>query len=104
MGVSFRPLTDAIGAEALGVDLAAPIDGATFDRINQVWLERTILLFRGQRMTPEQQIAFTRRLGTLEVRTLPQYTLADHPEIFVVSNVMEDGRPNRSAEERAALA
>jgi alpha-ketoglutarate-dependent taurine dioxygenase len=93
MGVSFRPLTDAIGAEIQGVDLAAPIDGETFDRIHGVWLERTILLFRRQQMSPDQQIAFTRRLGTLEMHTLPQYTLADHPEIFVVSNVMEEGRP-----------
>ena len=65
----------------------------TFERVHQTWLERTILLFREQKMSVEEHIAFTRRLGDLEIHTLPQYTLPYHPEIFVVSNVTKDGRP-----------
>ncbi len=93
MSLHFRPLNEVIGAEVLGVDLSQPMSDETFERVHQTWLERTILLFRGQKTSVEEHIAFTRRLGDLEIHTLPQYTLPSHPEIFVVSNVTKDGCP-----------
>ena len=93
MSLHFRPLNEVIGAEVLGVDLSQPMSDETFERVHQTWLERTILLFREQKMSVEEHIAFTRRLGDLEIHTLPKYNLPYHPEIFVVSNVTKDGRP-----------
>ena len=93
MSVEFRPLNETIGAEVLGVDLSRPMSDETFERIHQTWLDRTILLFRGQTMSVEEHIAFSRRFGVLEIHTLPQYTLPEHSETFVVSNVTKDGRP-----------
>jgi len=93
MSIDVRPLAPKIGADVLGVDLAAPISDDDFERLYQAWLEHTILLFRGQRMTPAQQVAFTRRFGELEHHTLPEYTLPEQPEVFVLSNVVEEGRP-----------
>src|SRR4051812_44552239 len=92
-GIGFRRLCDAIGAEIVGVDLNRPIDDRVFRQIHQAWLDNNILLFRGQtELTPEAQIAFSRRFGELEIHTLPQYTLPEHPEIFVVSNVLVGGK------------
>lgn len=91
--LDFRPLHDTIGAEVIGVDLSEPLDDDIFRRVYEEWLKRSILLFRGQeRMTPEQQIGFTRRLGELEIFSLRQYTHPDHPEVFVVSNIQKDGK------------
>ena len=59
--LAFRPLCEVIGAEVSGVDLAEPLSAADFERIRAIWLDRTILVFRDQSMTPAQQIAFSRR-------------------------------------------
>ena len=54
--------------------------------------DASLLLFREQDLTPAQQIAFSARLGPLESHVLADFCLADHPEVFVVSNIVENGR------------
>lgn len=66
MSVSVRPLSHALGAEIVGVDLAKPLSNVQFDRINRTFLEKGILLFRDQAITREQHIAFSRRFGELD--------------------------------------
>ena len=61
----FRPLHGTFGAEVLGISGDLRMDETTFRAVEQAWFRHSILLFRGLRMTPEQQIAFTRRLGPL---------------------------------------
>ncbi len=92
MTISFRPLNQTFGAEVLGVDLAGPVDEATFAAIEDGWRRYSILLFRGVSMTPEQHIAFSRRLGPLHIMEPLEFNLAGHPEIFIVSNVEEGGK------------
>ena len=52
-----KPVTPQCGAEVQGIDLAQPLDVATFEELNQALAERCVLFFRDQRMTPEQQKA-----------------------------------------------
>ena len=66
MGFTIRPLTENIGAEIAGLDLRYPIDNTTMVRLREVWLDHTILLFSGQKIDDDQQIAFSRRIGKLE--------------------------------------
>jgi taurine dioxygenase len=91
--LALRPLHAAIGAEVLGVDLAAPIDRHTFEQVLNAFHRHLVLLFRGQRLDGEQHIAFSRRFGELEIHVLSQYHDAAHPEIYVISNVGADGKP-----------
>jgi alpha-ketoglutarate-dependent taurine dioxygenase len=94
MTVEFRDLTRVIGSEVIGADMTQPLSQDDFQAIRDRWLERTILLFRGQETAaPDDQIRWTRRFGELELHTLPQFTLPSHPEVFVVSNILEDGKP-----------
>lgn len=81
------------GAEVIGVVPTLDMDGTTFDAVQAAWYRHSILLFRGLKMSPEQQIAFTRRLGPLHYMLPPNIVLAGHPEIFVVSNETKDGKP-----------
>jgi len=56
----------ALGAEIQGVDLAKPLSNSEFDQIHRTFLEKGILLFRDQKITREQHIAFSRRFGELD--------------------------------------
>src|SRR5438067_578104 len=87
-----HPLQGEFCAEVLGADLARPMDDATFAEIERAWTRHSILVFRDVRMTPQEQIAFTRRLGRLHIMEPLQYNLPGHPEIFIVSNVEEGGK------------
>jgi alpha-ketoglutarate-dependent taurine dioxygenase len=93
MQIRHRALKEVIGAEVLGCDLGKPVPPALFADIKQLWLERTILLFRDQDgLTPDAQLAFSRLIGEIDPPDLPQYSLPDHPSVSVVSNVKQDGR------------
>lgn len=88
-----RPLGAALGAEVLGLDLSRALSDEDFKRIHRAHLDHHVLVFRRQHITPAQQIAFSRRFGALEVHVLRQFQLAGHPEILVVSNIVENGAP-----------
>lgn len=60
------PLAPVIGAEVRGLDLAQPIPPDTLARLRAVWLERKVLMFRDQTLTPTQHVAFARQFGALD--------------------------------------
>jgi taurine dioxygenase len=94
MSIEIIPTGAALGAEIRGVDLAKPIDDATFAMIERVYNEHGVIFFRGQQITPQQQVAFTRRFGEIEFNIFGErWSVSGSPEIVVVSNVTEDGRP-----------
>ena len=82
-----------LGAEVIGLDLGAPLADADFARIHRAHLDHHVLVFRNQRITPQQQIAFSRRFGPLQIHVLHQFLLENHPEILIVSNIVENGQP-----------
>lgn len=88
-----RPLDAALGAEVIGLDLSRPLSAEDFRRIHRAHLDHHVVVFRDQRITPAQQIAFSRRFGPLQIHVLHQFQLAGHPEILIVSNVLKDGKP-----------
>lgn len=87
-----RPLPNDVGAEIIGLDLAKPVTAEDFARIHRAHLDYHVVVFREQRITPEQQIAFSRRFGELQIHVLKQFLLAGHPEILIVSNIVENGQ------------
>jgi alpha-ketoglutarate-dependent taurine dioxygenase len=94
--MEFMPLHEMFAAEVVGVPPDLQVGDDDFHRIEAAWFDLSILLFRDLRMTPEQHIAFTRRFGPLHVmREHIGMTLPNHPEVFVVSNAVRDGRPIR---------
>lgn len=98
MNFTLNPLSPVLGAELLGADLSQPMDEALFGEIRQAWLNASgVLVFRDQHLTPEQHIAFSRRLGPLEEHVLGSYLLPGHPEIFRISNKVENGVPQGRA-------
>ena len=92
MGMSRRRLSPAIGAEATNVDITRPLDDETVDNLKLALAEHCVLLIRNADITPEQHLAFSRYFGPLERHLLAEFSLAGHPEIFIVSNVKEHGK------------
>jgi taurine dioxygenase len=93
--VTVIPTRQALGAEIQDVDLRA-IDDDDFANIYRTWLDHLVLLFRGQNLTDQDLIAFSTRLGDLDwapVQESGRRFVDGHPEIYVVSNVIEDGAP-----------
>jgi taurine dioxygenase len=91
MEISVSPVHDRFVAEVAGVDLSRPLDDDGFTRIHDAFLEHSTLVFRGQALSNEQHIAFSRRFGKLEIHTAKHWLLPDFPEILVLSNRGEDG-------------
>jgi taurine dioxygenase len=92
MTFDIRPFPAALGAEVIGLDLAAPLDADSFERVHQAHLDRQVLVFRDQSLEPAQQIAFSRRFGPLDRHPSDQASLAGFPEILVVSTRKENGK------------
>ncbi|MDP9152010.1 MAG: TauD/TfdA family dioxygenase, partial [Myxococcota bacterium] len=89
--MDLRPITEAIGTEVRGIDVTQHVSARDLERMYEAWLDTTILLFRGQHMTPEQQIAFTSRFGEVAAYTRPQFRERSRPEVLVLSNIRQDG-------------
>lgn len=88
-----RPFEGKVGAEIVGLDLSRPLNDADFARVHQAHLDYHVVVFRDQHITPQQQIDFSRRFGILQIHVLKQFLLANHPEILIVSNIVENGQP-----------
>jgi taurine dioxygenase len=83
------------GSEIQGMDLNNVTD-ADFSEIHRVWSERLVVLFRGQHLDDEDLIRFSGRFGELDwapIQETGRRFVEGHPEIYVVSNVIENGQP-----------
>ncbi|MCL2450314.1 MAG: TauD/TfdA family dioxygenase [Polyangiaceae bacterium] len=93
--VTVVPTGAALGAEVRGVDLRA-LDGATLRTLHRAWLAHEVLLVRDPHLGDEELIAFSRRFGDLDIAPVQENGrrfAPGHPEIYVVSNVVERGVP-----------
>jgi taurine dioxygenase len=82
-----------LGAEIIGLDLNRPLSGRDFQRIHKAHLDHHLLVFRDQRITPRQQVDFSRRFGPLQIHVLRNFQLPSDPEVLIISNIIEDGKP-----------
>jgi taurine dioxygenase len=92
------PTGAALAAEIRGVDLRR-IDDSGFAAIHCAWLDHLVVLFRGQVLDDDDLTAFSRRFGDLDLAPIQENGrrfVDGHPEIYVVSNVIENGVANGS--------
>ncbi|MEA2880364.1 MAG: taurine dioxygenase [Hyphomicrobiales bacterium] len=61
--LDIRPLSGALGAEVLGVDLSADVSDDTIAAIRAAWLEHLVVFFRDQQLEPAQLLNVARRFG-----------------------------------------
>ena len=93
-----RPLSQFIGAEVSGLDTSADLDAATLQWIRDIWFEHLVLVFRGQALSDEQLVRFSRQFGELEMAPIGEAAnltsdgnVPNLPKVNVISNVVENG-------------
>src|SRR2546430_422608 len=89
------PTGAALGAETRGVDLNN-LDASQFAAVKRAWHDHEVILVRGQTLSDQDLIAFSRRFGDLDwapVQETGRRFVEGLPEIYIVSNVMVNGEP-----------
>ena len=93
MVLEIRPLHGEFAGEVTGVAPDLQVDDATLREIEAAWFRYGILVFRNLDMTPAEHVAFTRRLGPLHIMVPSEFNLSEFPEVWVVGNAEQDGKP-----------
>src|SRR5207237_154011 len=96
MSVTITPLTPAVGAEVGNVDLTS-LGIEEFARIEAAWHRHSVLLLRGQELSDDDLLAFSRRFGELDPppnQERGRQSPPGYPDVYVVSNVLDEkGEP-----------
>jgi len=89
------PTNGALGVEIRGADLKN-LSEQDFAALHRAWLDHLVVLCRGQQLSDDDLIAFSRRFGELDwapIQETGRRFVEGYPEIYVVSNVIENGVP-----------
>ena len=98
MSLIVKPLSPALGAEIIGVDLSEELSAETVAAIIDAWHQYLVILFRDQSLSEDEQIRFARHFGVLQQRSRPpearnEASRLKHPEMtMLVSNIRENGK------------
>ncbi|MGH6673100.1 MAG: TauD/TfdA dioxygenase family protein [Xanthobacteraceae bacterium] len=100
-GIRVSPLSPACGAEINGVDLSKPPNEDQFRVIKEAWNEHLVLVFRGQRLSQDDQLRFASYFGGLgsrkkapePLRARAEGVQQDHDKVLLVTNIKVDGKP-----------
>ena len=99
-----RPLTPKLGAAISNVQLANEMSDDTFRAIHRAFLHYQVLLFPPQDVPPGRQVAFARRFGEVQIHVMNQYHADGYPELYRLSNLGPDGKPNGKHPDKGTLA
>jgi len=91
--ISVVPSGKTLGAEIVGMNAAGGLDEASAAIVRKALDDYGVVVLRGQRLEPKDQVAFSAMLGKLRVSFLSDMTVPGAPELMVVSNIVRDGKP-----------
>lgn len=90
-----KPTGAGLGAEIIDIDLRH-INDTEFAGLHRAWLDNLVVLARNQELTDAELIGFSRRFGALDlapVQETGRRFVEGLSELYVVSNVVENGEP-----------
>lgn len=88
-----RPTGDALGATITGIDLSRPMSDADFGAILRALGEHGVLRFPEQLLAPAALRDFSARFGGIQASVTGKFQDPDVPEVGILSNIVEDGKP-----------
>lgn len=89
--VTVIPTGGPLGADVVGLDLSGPLSDEVFQHIHDAWMKHLVLRFRGQNLTKDQLLQFSRRFGELDrapINKLGKPWIEGYPDMAVMSNLM----------------
>jgi len=94
MSCTIEALSEHTGAEVRGIDLARPVDAATAEYLNRAFVERSVLVFRDQKLDPPQMLAAVQLFGAVFPQHNTRFAIPECPQIHYISNQdkFPDGR------------
>ena len=101
--ITIQPLTKNLGAEIFGVDFSGDLDDETFRQIHDAFLRYQVLVFSPGELPPASQVAFARRFGEVQIHVMNQYHSGGFPELYRLSNLDENGKPNGKHPDQGTL-
>ena len=102
--LALTALTPTLGARVDGIALADDMSDATFAAIYRAYLRFQVLLFPPQDVPPARQVAFARRFGEVQIHVMNQYHADGHPELYRLSNLDAEGKPNGRHPDKGTMA
>jgi taurine dioxygenase len=93
--LTITPTGAALGADIGGIDLAQPLDDASFATIERAWMDHLVLRFRGQRLDDDQLMRFSARFGKLDRAPIQAVTTSEvrpNEWVTIISNVKVAGK------------
>jgi taurine dioxygenase len=99
-----RPLTPNLGAQITGLDLAAGVSPEVFRDLYAAFLRYQVLVFAPRELPPAAQVAFARQFGEVQVHVMSMYHADGFPELYRLSNLDENGKPNGRHPDKGTLA
>ena len=88
--ITVKKIGKHLGAQISGVDLSQELDADTFAQVANAFFDNEVVFFRDQKLTPREQVAFTRSCGALEAHVRKESRLDGFPEILIISNVLDE--------------
>jgi taurine dioxygenase len=78
-----------IGAEVSGPDISTELSVESVSEIEKALAKHSVIVFRNQKISPDQQLVFARRFGSLEINAFDKHALEGHSGVLKVSNIRD---------------
>ena len=101
LDIQVTPLSAACGAEIKGIDVTRPLSETQVQAIKDAWAKHLVLVFRGQKVSQEDQLRFASYFGDLgsrkkapdALKARTEGMLQDNEKVLLVTNIKVDGQP-----------
>ena len=103
MAIKIKKLHKKFGAEILNYKLSKDLNYKSFKEILKTFNEYGILLFRNQNLSIKNQVTFGRKFGKVLIHAVNQNHAKGHPEIYVLSNLDNTGKPSGKHPDQGSL-
>lgn len=87
------PSGESLGARIEGMDLSKPLSAEDREAVKQALGKYGVVSFPGQKIDAADLKRFSSGFGTLEINVANSYQEPGHPEVMILSNIVEDGKP-----------
>ncbi len=91
--VNVKSTGEILGATIEDLDLSKPISDQDIEIVMRALGEYGVLRFPGQQLSAQDLKSFSSRFGELEINVANAYQAPGHPEVMILSNMKEDGKP-----------